>query len=318
MTDDIRHIHHVGLVVRDMEHAIGLYRKLGFDVPPAAYPMISPGEDQPLRPVGAGNTHVAFLRDFVELATVVPKNASLPEDAVRVPLQVPPEALPGVLDALERTIGTLAEGLSRFEGLHNLVFETDDLTDTLARFERVGVRHSGAQTVQRPVETTEGPKVQTIHLLEIDQEPVPEGRLAVAENPSADLLRVQTHMDHPNGAIDLAGSILCVPDDEVDAYDQRYRRYTGREPREDGRLRVFDLDKSSVTIVPAGGLEGLLRGETPPALPAFVAYEVVVRDLAKASRLLVGNGFSLIEYARGIFVPAEEALGAAVMFGEAS
>ncbi|MEV4896282.1 VOC family protein, partial [Nonomuraea sp. NPDC055795] len=74
-----------------------------------------------------------------------------------------------------------------------------------------------------------------------------------------------------------------------------------------------------VRIVPASALPGLLPGERPPALPAFVAYAVSVRDLPATERFLRGNGVPLATTGSGeIFVPAEAALGAAIIFRQES
>ena len=150
---EIRHLHHVGHVVRDMRRGLDLYRRLGFDCPPPAYPVMSEPAGEPPRPFGAANTHAAFARNFVELATVVSDDAPIPDNASLVPIQVPPAALPKFLETLERTVATLASGLSRFEGLHILVLQTDDVAATAARFDQLGVRHSGANLVRRQIET---------------------------------------------------------------------------------------------------------------------------------------------------------------------
>ena len=315
MTTELRHLHHVGHVVHDMAAALALYRRLGFDCAPAMYPVIAPAEGEPAQPFGVANTHANFLRNFIELATAASVGAPLPEDAVLVPIQVPAAVLPRILDALKRSVATLAAGLARFEGLHILVLQSDDIAASAARLDSEGVRHSGVNTAQRQIETTDGMRVTPVRFLEIDQEPVPEGRLAIAENPPSSILQTQRHMAHPNGALDLVEAILCVPDHEQEAHTQRYARYLGRTARVEDTLRIFDLQDACITLVPAASLGKLLPGETAPALPAFVAYAVTVRDLRTTETLLRQNGFQVAtSAARDIFVPARSALGAAVIF----
>ena len=71
-------------------------------------------------------------------------------------------------------------------------------------------------------------------------------------------------------------------------------------------------------LVPENWLASVLPGETAPALPAFVAYAVAVRDLVSTRRWLENNGMGVhAEPAGGIFVPAKAALGAAVIFRQA-
>jgi hypothetical protein len=55
-------LHHVGHVVRDIEAAIALYRRMGFVVPPPSFPALARRAGEPLRAFGAGNTHVSFRR----------------------------------------------------------------------------------------------------------------------------------------------------------------------------------------------------------------------------------------------------------------
>ncbi|WNG34401.1 hypothetical protein F0U61_12730 [Archangium violaceum] len=158
-----------------------------------------------------------------------------------------------------------------------------------------------------------------IRLLEMDGEAAPEGRLAMAENPPLEVLRAQRHLEHPNGALELVEAVLCVADTEVEDFERRYARYLARPARSDGPARVFELDEARVTIIPNSGLATALPGEQAPALPAFVAYAVAVRDLEATRALLHENGFPVMSTAGGdIFVPATAALGAAVIFRERS
>ncbi|MGA5421042.1 hypothetical protein [Streptomyces lavendulocolor] len=70
--------------------------------------------------------------------------------------------------------------------------------------------------------------------------------------------------------------------------------------------------------MPDTHLTALLPDECPAALPAFVAYTVAVRDLAVVRDLLKAEGIPLRESPSGdLFVPAEAALGAAIVFRRA-
>jgi catechol 2,3-dioxygenase-like lactoylglutathione lyase family enzyme len=313
--NQIGYLHHVGLVVSDMEKALELYRRLGFLLQPPAYPMMSLKEGEPPKPLGVANTHVRFRRNFIELVTIAGDESRIPTDAKLVPIQVPPHALQRVLETIKRTVATLTVSLARFQGLQILVFQTPDAEATAQQMSADGVRHSGVNTVQREIDTGNGPRMVPVRLLEIDGEAVPEGRLAVAENPSLDVLRAQRGMDHPNGAQDLVEVILCVADTDLDDFERRYARYLARPVRHDGPARVFDLDGSRVTIIPDSSLEVILPGEKAPALPAFVAYAVAVPAPEASYKLLRENGFPVMTTSSGDgFVPAAAALGAAIIF----
>jgi catechol 2,3-dioxygenase-like lactoylglutathione lyase family enzyme len=309
MNNEISYLHHVGHVVRDIEQAREYYRRLGFLCSAPAYPMLSRSADEPAEPFGAANMHASFARNFVEITAVVTQESHLPPDARPIPLRVPPEALPRVVESMEQTIARVSASLERFEGLHILVFETADANQTAQRFDQMGVGHSGVNRIQQPHQLV------PMGLIEIDQENVPEGRLAVAESPISESVSSQFSSPHPNSALDLTESMLCTPDVQIDAYIERYQRYLGRVVRREGVARIFDLHRSCVRLIPGSSLEEFLPGEIAPALPAFVAYAVAVRDLGSTRRWLESNGFDVHpEPSGGIFISARDALGAAVIF----
>ena len=312
MHNEIGYIHHVGHVVHDIEQARECYRRLGFLCPAPAYPTLVRIAGEPARPFGAANMHAPFARNFVEIMAVVSEESRLPADAQPIPLQVPPEALPRVVESIERTIEKISASLARFEGLHILVFETADANETARRYDQMKVGHSGVNRVQQPGQLV------PMGVVEIDGEAVPEGRLAVAESPVSEVASAQPFPQHPNGALDLIESILCTPDAQLDAYVERYQRYLGRVARREGVARIFDLQQSCVRLIPVSSLQAFLPGETAPALPAFVAYAVAVRDPGSTRRWLESSGLDVHLGPSGdIFIPARAALGAAIIFRKA-
>ena len=312
MSSEIGYIHHVGHVVHDIETAREVYHHLGFLCPAPTYPTLSRKVGEPATPFGAANMHVTFARNFVEIMAIVTEESHLPDDASPIPLRVPPAALSQVVASIEQTLSNISASLARFEGLHILVLQTEDAQVSVQRFDQSGVGHSGVNRVQQPQQRV------PMGIVEIDREDVPEGRLAVAEAPILDASQAQAVPIHPNGAGDLVESMLCVPDAETEAYVARYQRYLGRSARKDGATDVFDLSDSCVRLIPASRLEETLPGETAPALPAFVAYAVAVRDLDTTRRWLENNEFPVnTESGGGIFVPARAALGGAVIFRQA-
>ncbi|MFD0423713.1 hypothetical protein [Streptomyces parvus] len=189
-----------------------------------------------------------------------------------------------------------------------------------------GVRHGGVNTVRRAAPSGADSPVETIRYLEIDaQDPkagtgtvsagtVPEGRVGIV----ADLdpgIQSARHLDHPNGAAGLAEATLCVADEDLAATHHRYATYLDRHARQEGRALIFDLDGAALKLIPESALPTALPGEEPPALPALVAYTVTVRDLSLARDLLHRNDIPVRETPTGeLFVPAEAALGTAVVF----
>src|SRR5215471_12878322 len=301
---EISHLHHAGHVVRDLRAALELYRRLGFVCAPPDYPVLARRAGELATPFGAANTHAYFARNFVEILTVVDEGTLLPLEARAIPLQVPAAALPGVVATIERTIGKISDALARFEGVHILVFATEDADATAARFDRTGIRHSGVNVAQRPGDA------QPIRVIEIEDPDVPEGRLAIAEHPPR---APSASLDHANGALDLVEATLCVADASIDAVAARYERYLAHPARHSGGTRVFDLQASWLRLVPAS-----LLSEPPPALPGFVGYAVTVHDLDATRQLLAANAVRLQSpSAEEVVVPGRAALGASVEFRQA-
>lgn len=304
---EIGRLHHVGLVVADLSAARAVYRRLGFSLPPPAYPTLAKGSDT-ARAFGAAHTHAYFPQNFIELVAKVEEGDVVPDDARLIPLEIPTEHLARVTEAITRTIEGLTARLARFQGLHRLVFQSADIETTAQRLSSQGVRHGGVNSAARRVETPDGPQTHTVRVIEIGD--APEGMLAIAEADPT-----QIGADHPNGAIELTDCLLCVEDSALADAERRYTAYVGRPARSDGPARIFDLDRTRITLIPNGYLTQLLPGERAPALPAFVAYQVAVTDIGATRDLLRRNGLPMAISAGGdLFVPAAAALGAAVIF----
>ena len=84
---------------------------------------------------------------------------------------------------------------------------------TIARLAAQGVAHSAVNRLQRPAATGAGATQVSIGYVEIDSEPglSPESRLALAEYGPAHSAPLMGNQGHPNGAIELIESVLCVP-----------------------------------------------------------------------------------------------------------
>jgi catechol 2,3-dioxygenase-like lactoylglutathione lyase family enzyme len=300
---DIDCLHHVGLAVRDLDEATGLYERLGFRLTPPSYHSISPKEGEPPQPLGTANVTATFPKNFVELVAHVRD------------------------DMPDRIIGPAF--LSRFQGLHILTFNAPDVDAVERRLTKVGMGHGAVSTLEREVETEEGPR--TVRVRDVifgsedsneveswSREKLPEGRVQAVENLTPEYLLQRRHQDHPNGAVDLVDSVLCVAAETLADHERRYETYLGREAEATEFGRVFPLDGARVTLIAEEDLDGLLPGEVPPALPAFVAYAVSVRDLEAARALISGAGFAIKPTGDGrAFVPAAEALGGAVIVTQA-
>ncbi|RRR98225.1 VOC family protein [Glycomyces terrestris] len=318
--DDLTGIHHIGLLVRDMDDALAAYARLGFHLGPPAYPALPPAPGAAPEPVGAGNTHADFPRSFIELLAFAPADpARLPAGAALVPLQVPDDQLAATRTVIGRTLDGLAARLDRAEGAHILVLTTDDAERTAARLDAAAVPNSGARTAQRPLATAAGTVLADVRFLKLHDPAapgglVPEGRVGAAEDAPADLLDAQTGLAHPNGANAITACTVCTAPDGLDAAADRYRRYLGTAPESDGPDAVFTLGAARLVLTTPAALAHRLPGERPRTLPGIAACTLAVTDLPAAERLLRANGVPLGRTADGDpFVPAAAALGLALV-----
>ncbi|MCD0446974.1 VOC family protein [Glycomyces sp. A-F 0318] len=324
MANDITGIHHIGLVVRDMEAALAAYRRLGFRLGPPAYPALPPAPGAAPGPVGAGNTHADFPRSFIELLAPAPERQELlPEGARLTPLRVPDGQLAATRAVITRTVANLVQRLQIAEGAHILVFATRDADATAARLDAHGIGHSGARSAQRPIATAGGVVPADIRFLDVDgpDSPpgmAPEGRVGAAEDAPPELLDAQVGLRHPNGATGVAEVVVCVGDDQIRATADRYERLLDRSAVFQGRDAVVDLGGSRVTVTDADGLAARLPGERPHTVPGLSACAIAVADPAAAEEHLRARGVMVGRTAEGEpFVPAREALGTALMLRQA-
>ncbi|GAA2315006.1 VOC family protein [Streptomyces hawaiiensis] len=323
MGHDTARIHHVGHIVENMAQAISLYERLGFVMPPPSCPAMPRREGAAPEPFGAANAHADFPSSFLELATWVKEGdaGSLPADAHLVPLEAPAEVLSLLVERIGETSANLAACLDRFQGVHILMFSSPVIDEVAGRLTAAGVRHGGVNTVRRAAPEGAKVPVETVRYLEIDGEgpdarpgTVAEGRVGFVADLDPDVQGAR-RLDHPNGAVELVEAMLCVADPELVAVRRRYETHLGRPARQEGPAHVFDLDGAALKLVPSSGLATALPGERPPALPALVGYTVAVRDLAVTRDLLRRNGLPVRETPSGdMFVPADTALGTAVVF----
>ncbi|WAS96962.1 VOC family protein [Nannocystis punicea] len=313
-------LHHVGLVVREMAAAMAVYRRLGFHLPAPSCGAIAGHEGGPATPFGAINVHAEFARDFVELVACVDGPADAPPDAVLVPVEVPREHVGRFRELVARSVGTLAWCLQRFQGLHILALQAADLEAVAARLGDAGVAHGGVHAAQRRIEGDPDPVAVPIRFLELESAEagpgrMPEGRVAIVSDPSSERPDRARQSRHPNGAVALVEAMLCVADTALPAAARQWATILGLPARAAGATVVFELEDARLVVAPASALAELLPGERPPALPAFVAYAVAVGDVAAARELVARSGFPVRTTAAGEpFVPAEAALGAAVIF----
>ncbi|MGW3966280.1 VOC family protein [Amycolatopsis sp. NPDC005003] len=271
------HIDHTVFLTRNYADTWRRYEELGFTLSPPSRHFAAVSDQSEPVPSCTANRCAYFGDSFLELIGIVDEEAG---DPWRV--------LP-ILDA-------------RGDGLHGCSFGVDDSAAAERRLREAGLSSSGVLQLQRDVELPEGTRTARFRSVHIGRDRTPEGILHTAEHLTPEYVHQPRYLGHPNGARGVAGILLVVPDDEVGAYRDRYDVITG--------------GRSLVDIAAVSDLDTLLPGETPRALPYFAAHGVVVKELAKA-RKLIEDHVPTTTNDRGFFVRAGDAFGAAVYFAEA-
>ena len=284
-------VDHSIMITREYGEAWARYGELGFTLSPESRHRVTTEAGGPLVPSCTANRCAYFGESFIEVIGIVDDTAPDPWDVL--PL------------------------VDRYGGLHGASFGFGDSTSALARLRSVGLASSGVLSLQRPVDTPDGPAVVRARSVHIDRAKTPEGILHTAEHLTPQHVHQPRFLRHPNGARYLDSVVLVVADDEGGAYVDRYAAMLGRQSTSDGPARVFRLRVGSVRIVPVSALADVLPGEAVPALPYFAAVGVGVADVDAARDLVKGNGIPTHDLPEGFFVSAADAFGAAVVFRQA-
>lgn len=320
---EIVSLHHVGHIVRNIDDGISLYRRLGF-LPTSPNFYVLESEGQANQAIGPINAYSSLRANFIEIVSIAGPQGSTGDGEPQV-INVPPEQREIFAARLSEAGDKITSWFSQFEGVHILALLTEDIDETARRLTDLGVGNSGASTVGRKLNTKDGPKVVPTRFLEVGApgedttSTIPEGRIAIAENPDVEVLHQQTNTAHPNGAADLVEAFLYAESAQFEAVARRYEGYLGCAPRRTESGCEFELAEGRVTLLTEQGLETVFKGERPAASPAFVGYAVAVADLASTKALLEGNGFPVRGTGAGeLLVPSSAALGVAILFRSAN
>jgi catechol 2,3-dioxygenase-like lactoylglutathione lyase family enzyme len=294
MHGDIDIIHHPGLVAEDIEAAVAQYERLGFVFTPLSLAKISldPGAEPVY--LGAGNRNAIFERNFLEIVGVTDADvwANFPV-AKRGPFN-------------------LDERLGLYQGLHIMHFGADDVTRVRARLQAAGVEVSDIATLQRTVETPEGPRVMEAKTVYFAPGANPEALMQIAQHVTPQYALQQRYNTHPNGARRLTEVIVCSDDPQRLA--AKYARYSGRPVQERPHYRFLDLGHTRVLVSDPGSLSALSPGQQAPVVPFLAGITVAASSLDAARDVLRGAGVPFSEVDGRLVVSPEHGCGSAVLF----
>jgi catechol 2,3-dioxygenase-like lactoylglutathione lyase family enzyme len=294
MTGDIDVIHHPGLIAQDIETAVAQYEKLGFIFTPLSIHRIALKPNEEPVYFGVGNRNAIFERNFLEIVGVT--------DAKRWSQITPAQRGPFDID----------ERLRLYQGLHIMHFGADDIEVVCARFKRQGIESSDVARLQRAVDTPEGERVMHALAIHFPRGANPEALIQVAQHVTPELALQPRYMQHRNGANSLTEVI--VYSHEPKDLAAKYARYSGHAAESRRGMVVVNLGYSRVVVVDAEGLERMLPGYQPAAVPSLVGFTVATCNVATAQSVLREANIETTESEGRVIVAPKNACGSAVIF----
>ncbi len=285
---DIDNINHVGMAVRDLADTVRRFEAMGFQLTPYSPHSAAWKPGDAVQPQGSGNRCVMFASDYLEILA---------------------SEVPG------RPAERISNFLKRHQGAHIICFNTEDPHAVEQRLQGEGVATSGVIPLQREIDTPEGVRTAKFARIQFAPEQSPEGYIQAAQHLTPQFIYQPRYIRHPNGATSLHRTVVVT--DALDAFADKYRRYTGLTPIvHTGSVDFHFTHRTRLTIIDVRHAPALLPGTLFPPIPGIAAVSFRLTDLAAQRQRLLDHGFAFSEAIGRVVVPAEQASGVAVMFEE--
>ena len=277
---------HVGLIARDLAAISKRYERLGFRLTPQSQHAAPHVPGGPPKPIGSANRCAMLRQGYIELLAIVDKN--LPDNQLGIFLQ-------------------------RYEGIHIIAFAVDDADANVARLRASGLTQVAISPLQRMAATPAGEKLAAFARIPLPPNEAPEGRIQLIQHLTPDVLWQPHLLDHPNRAVALVDTIICVTDPDDSA--RRFARLTGAAPTPRAGGWTLPFAASAITLVAPAHLTDILPQADAPVVPFIAGYVVATDDGNKAAAaLLIKNGVTFSRRDAALIVPPIAAGGATLVF----
>lgn len=278
-------IDHVAHFVPDSDAASAALEKLGFTLTPfsAQSHRLQPGG--PLSSAGTGNRCVMLDDGYLEFLTPTGRTPVAAE---------------------------LRSAIARYVGVHLIAFGTRAAEADHARLVAEGFAPVPPVALERPISTEGGEDTARFTVVRVPPGTMPEGRIQFCQHHTPELVWQERWCDHRNGAVGLAGVLVCVDDPEETA--RRYGRFTGLTPRPEANSWTLRTTRGTLTFGTAEAFQRTLDVDAPQR-PWISGYALETRKLARAREHLARAGFEVKLLPRDRFVvmlPPE--LGGVIVF----
>ena len=292
MSDLALVLDHVGVAVSTLDLAHDVYAKLGFTLTARSIHSGSTEPGGPVVPWGSGNHCAMFEQGYLELIGITDPN-------------------------LYTSVSRLVEN---YQGTHIIALGVEDSDKA---FEVINGRSGMVQPAAKlermapfGPDGSEGrlAEFRNIHTI---QEKVPEGRMIFIQHLTRDVLWQSHLLDHPNGAVAMAETAVCVVD--LEATCARYTAMLAVDPTRHGAdIAVYDLGNTKLYVLTEVGLGKWAPGVTAPTLPWVVGFGVRVKDLKVTQTYLEGQGLEINKHPySAIWLKPNAALGVVLSFIQA-
>ena len=292
MTDLNLVLDHVGVAVSSLDTAAETYRKLGFKLTARSIHSGAREPGGPVEPWGSGNHCAMFEQGYLELIGIT--DPTLYTSARRL---------------LDRYEGThiIALGIADAEIAYEALNARSGLVHPAAKLERMAPFGPNDEE-QRPA------GFRNIHT---DRDLVPEGRMIFIQHLTRDVLWQPHLLAHPNGAVAMAETAICVADLEETC--QRFSKLFDVEPkRHGGDIAVYDIGNTKIYVMTEAGLGKWAPGVTAPTLPWVAGFGVRVTDLAATQAYLEDQGYAINKHPYpAIWLKPDASLGVVLSFIQA-
>ncbi|MGN6308041.1 MAG: VOC family protein [Xanthobacteraceae bacterium] len=285
MTHPVKGIDHIVILVSDLDASAKSFAALGFTLSPR-------GTHSPH--MGSANYTIILQDDYFELLGMIAetlRNASKREALAK-----------------------------NGEGMSSIACRIGDAHAARAALAELGIATSDVMDFSRPLPLPDGSTgTAAFAVTTFEPREVPRGEMFMCQHKTRDMVWRPELMTHANGAIALAGVVVCSTSPEetargfgrlfaagqVHGADNRYTVTTG-----DKSAKITCMTPAAITEYYAGmDAEKILRG-------AFAALQIAVDDIAKTQAHLQSKSIGFIKGRNGksVFVSPVDAGGTLMEF----
>ena len=277
----VKGVDHVFLLVEDLDRSRDQFARLGFTVSPRGLHSAHKG---------TANHTIMFEHDYLELLGIVAETEA---------------------NASRRAM--IEKG---GEGLYAVACRIDDAARAERELKALGVGVGEPSDFQRPVPRPDGSEgVAAFSTLMFEPSEVPIGISFMCQHRTREMVWLPELLDHPNGAVALAGLVASTDDPDATAAGFARLFAAGRVDPIDGGARVatgsIPLDllrlEALASRYPAFDVGATAQG-------GWAAMQIAVRDTTATRTTLQNAGIAVVETLEGIAVAPAEASGTIVEF----